>query len=134
MIASPALSTADQIKAIDALLAKAGIKGILANFIHFVAAKRRLPALAGIIEAFSRLDAQANNIHAAQVVTAHALSDAQKNDLRRALEARAGGSVEMSVRIDADIIGGLIVKLGSRMIDASLKTKLNSLRLAMQES
>lgn len=134
VIASPIIDKKDQMKAVNAVIQKAGIKGLLANFIHFVASKRRLDALQGIISGFKQLQAKANNIHTARIVSAQELSNSQLSEIRKALEGSAGGQVNLNVSVDADIIGGLIVKLGSRMIDASLKTKLNSLRLAMKEA
>ncbi len=134
VMTSPVIAQSDQKSAIAAIVQKAGIKGLLANFIHFIASKRRLEALEGVVVGFRQLQAKANNTHAAQIVSAQELSNSQLSEIRKTLEVYAGGQVNLDASVDAGIIGGLIVKLGSRMVDASLKTKLNSLRIAMKEA
>jgi F-type H+-transporting ATPase subunit delta len=133
LIESPAFSAQDQVSAINALLARAGISGLAANFIGFVASKRRLFALPGMIRAYRAKVAAAKGIVSAQVTLAEQPSSAQLKDISATLKQVAGQDVDVSVRIDPAIIGGLVVKMGSRMVDASLKTKLNSIRLAMKE-
>ncbi len=133
LIESPAFSAQDQVSAITALLAKAGISGLAANFIGLVASKRRLFALPGMIRAYRAKVAEAKGIVSAEVTLAEAPSAAQLKDITATLKEVAGKDVDVSVKIDPAIIGGLVVKMGSRMVDASLKTKLNSIRLAMKE-
>ena len=133
-VKSPIFSGEEQVKALDALLPKAGIGGIAANFIKLVAQKRRLFAIEAMIADFARLNDAAKGIARAEVTVAQPLGDAHLAALGRELAAISGGkSVEMSVKVDPSIIGGLIVKLGSRMVDGSLKTKLNSIRTRMKE-
>lgn len=133
LIESPAFSTEDQVSAVKALLEKAGITGIAANFIGLVASKRRLFALPGMINGYRARVAEAKGIVNAQVTLAEEPSAAQLKDIAATLKDVAGKDVAVSVKIDPAIIGGLVVKMGSRMVDASLKTKLNSIRLAMKE-
>jgi F-type H+-transporting ATPase subunit delta len=133
-LSSSAISTEIHLDIVKGVLKKMQIKGLVSNFVQLVASKRRLGALMGMIAGYCALQAQANNIQSAEVVVAQEPTSSQLADIRKALEARAGGKVDVKVTVNADIIGGLIVKMGSRMIDASLKTKLNSLRLAMQDS
>ncbi|RXT54526.1 F0F1 ATP synthase subunit delta [Bosea sp. Tri-44] len=133
LIGSPAFSTQDQVSAVAALTAKAGISGSAANFIGFVASKRRLFALPGMIRAFRAKVAEAKGVVSAEVTLAEQPSATQLKDIAATLKDVAGKDVDVSVKVDPAIIGGLIVKMGSRMVDASLKTKLNSIRLAMKE-
>ena len=133
LVESPAFSAQDQVSAITALTAKAGISGLAANFIGFVASKRRLFALPGMIRAFRAKVAEAKGVVSAEVTLAEQPSAAQLKDITAALKEVAGKDVDVSLKVDPAIIGGLVVKMGSRMVDASLKTKLNSIRLAMKE-
>ncbi len=133
LVESPAFSAEDQVAAIKAILAKAGISGIAANFIGFVASKRRLFALPGMIQGYRNLVAQAKGIVSAQVTLAEQPGPKRLDEIRAALKGVAGKDVDVAVKIDPALIGGLVVKMGSRMVDASLKTKLNSIRLAMKE-
>lgn len=130
---SPVFTAEEQAKTIVALLAKAGIGGLAANFLRVVASKRRLFAVEGMIAAYRALVAQSKGIVTAQVTVAEPVSEARLAEIRKALEEVSGRTVEVDLKVDPALIGGLIVKLGSRMVDASLRTKLNSIRLAMKE-
>jgi F-type H+-transporting ATPase subunit delta len=134
LVRSPAFSAEEQVKALGALLDKAGISGVAANFIKLVAAKRRLFAIRDMIAAYDKLNDSYRGVARAEVTTASPLSDAHVAALKDALKGVTGGKeVEISMKTDPSIIGGLIVKLGSRMVDGSLKTKLNSIRTRMKE-
>lgn len=133
LVGSPAFTAQEQVSAVTALTAKAGITGLAANFIGLVASKRRLFALPGMIRAYRARVAEAKGIVSAQVTLAEEPSAAQLKDIAATLKQVAGKDVDVSVKVDPAIIGGLVVKMGSRMVDASLKTKLNSIRLAMKE-
>ena len=133
LVESPAFSAEDQVAAIGAILAKAGISGIAARFIGLVASKRRLFALPGMIQGYRNLVAQAKGIVSAQVTLAEQPTAGRLDEIRAALKGVAGKDVDVAVKIDPALIGGLVVMMGSRMVDASLKTKLNSIRLAMKE-
>ena len=131
---SPAFSSEEQIGALNALLAKAGIAGTAANFLKLVAIKHRLFAVDDMIRDYSKLNDAERGISRAEVTVAEPLKDAHLLAIKDALAQVAGSdSVEVDVKVDPSIIGGMIVKLGSRMVDSSLKTKLNSLRTRMKE-
>ena len=133
LVGSPAFSAEEQTRAINAVLSSAKISGIAANFIGLVASKRRLFALPGMIAAYKALVAQAKGIVSAEVTLAEAPAQKRVDEIRAALVAVAGKDVDVAIKVDPALIGGLVVKMGSRMVDASLKTKLNSIRLAMKE-
>lgn len=133
LVSSPVFSAEDQLRAISAILDKAGIKGLVGNFLRVVAQNRRLFAVPGMIAAFARIAAEARGEVSADVISAHALSAAQEKELKAALKSVAGKDVTVNLTVDPSILGGLVVKMGSRQIDTSLKTKLNSLKLALKE-
>ncbi|KAA2236857.1 F0F1 ATP synthase subunit delta [Salinarimonas soli] len=132
LVRSPIFTAEEQTRAIAAILDKAGIGGLAGNFIRLVASKRRLFALPRMIVAYRELLADAKGIVRAEVRLAEQPSEAVTNEIRAALKEVAGAEIDMRVRIDPALIGGLVVQIGSRMVDASLRTKLNSIRLAMQ--
>ena len=133
-VKSPVFSAEDQVRALKVLLPKAGIAGTAANFIQLVAAKRRLFAIDAMIADFRKLNDAAKGIIRAEVTVAEPMGDHHLATLQQELTGITGGkSVDVSVKVDPSIIGGLIVKLGSRMVDGSLKTKLNSIRTRMKE-
>ena len=134
LVRSPVFSAEEQAKALSGVLDKAGIKGIAANFLRVVAANRRLFAVRDIIKGFNALVARHKGEVTAQVTVAAPLSDARLNEIRDALKAVTAKDVQVDVTVDPSIIGGLKVKLGSRMVDASLRTKLNSIKFAMKEA
>lgn len=133
LIESPAFTAEEQVAAIKAVIEKAGITGLAANFIGLVASKRRLFALPGMIAGYKRLVAEAKGIVSAEVTVAEEPAAKRVDEIRAALAGVAGKDVDVSIKVDPALIGGLVVKMGSRMVDASLKTKLNSIRLAMKE-
>jgi F-type H+-transporting ATPase subunit delta len=133
LIESPVFSGEDQFRAISAIADRMKIGGLVGNFLRVVARNRRLFALPGMIRAFRAIAAERRGEIAAEVVSAHALTTAQQSDLKAALKGVAGKSVSISLSVDPSLLGGLIVKMGSRQIDTSLKTKLNSLKLALKE-
>jgi F-type H+-transporting ATPase subunit delta len=90
-------------------------------------------AIPAIIKAFRKIAAEARGETAAEVTSAHALSPAQEAELKTALKSVAGRDVAIAVTVDPSLLGGLVVKIGSRQIDTSLKTKLASLKLALKE-
>jgi len=133
LIKSPVFSADDQLKAIDAVLTRAKIGGLVGNFLRVVARNRRLFAVPQMIRAFREIAADARGEAAAEVTSAHALSAAQEKELKTTLKSVVGKDVAVKVTVDPSLLGGLVVKLGSRQIDTSLKTKLNSLKLALKE-
>jgi F-type H+-transporting ATPase subunit delta len=133
LIRNPIFTAEEQARAVDALLTKAGISGLTGNFIRVVASKRRLFALPDMIRAYQDLVSNAKGIVRAQVTLAETPTDTVLNEIKAALRDVAKADVAVDVKIDPSLIGGLIVKMGSRMVDASVRTKLNSIRLAMKE-
>ncbi|QIB34058.1 F0F1 ATP synthase subunit delta [Ancylobacter pratisalsi] len=133
LVRSPVFSSEEQERAVAALLAKVGIEGLSANFFKTVAANRRLFTVESIMRGFNELVAAHNGEVTADVTVAQPLSDAHAATLKQALDAMTGKDVKLVVEVDASLLGGLKVKLGSKLVDASLKTKLNSIRTAMKE-
>ena len=132
LVRSPEFSADDQIAAIEAICAKAAIAGTALNFIRLVARNRRLAALSDIIRAYGSLVATAKGEVQAEVTSAEKLADKHVKELKAALKAAIGRDVTLATRVDPAILGGLVVKVGSRMIDNSLKTKLDNLKIAMK--
>lgn len=127
MVRSPVFSAEEQTRAIAAVLDKAGIGGLTANFFKLIASNRRLFAVGDMIKAFRALSAKARGEVTAEVTSAIALNDAQIATLKETLKASVGKDVLLATRVDPSLLGGLVVKIGSRMIDSSLRTKLTSL-------
>ena len=134
LVRSPVIASGDQGLAIDAILQKAGIGGLAANFLQLLARNRRLFAVEDIIKVYRTLAAKARGEVAAEVSSAVVLSDAQIAQLKETLRASVGKDVTLETRVDPSLLGGLVVKLGSRMIDSSLKTKLQNLKVALSEA
>jgi F-type H+-transporting ATPase subunit delta len=134
LVRSPVFAAQTQGKAIAALLDRASIGGLAAQFLGVVVANRRLFAVRDIIKAYAALVARHRGEVRAEVTVAEALSDAHRAEILETLNAVTRQDVKVDVKIDPSIIGGLIVKLGSRMVDTSLRTKLNALRHAMKEA
>jgi len=133
LIESPVFSSDDQFNAISAIAKKAGMSALTGNFLKVVAQNRRLFAVPAMIRAFRKIAAEHRGEVAADVTSAHALTAAQQTELKTALKAVAGKDVTIAVTVDPSLLGGLVVKIGSRQIDTSLRTKLNSLKLALKE-
>ena len=135
LVRSPVFGTEERSRALAAVLAKAGISGLTSNFLMFVAANRRLFSVREMIRDFRKLVARWKGEVTAEVTAAETLSDAHLEAIKAALKSITGEkSVDLHVKIDPAIIGGLMVKLGSRMVDSSLRTKLNAIKHAMKEA
>jgi F-type H+-transporting ATPase subunit delta len=132
LVRSPVLDRDEQWKAMSALLDKMGANDLTKKFLGVVTANRRLFALSGIIRAYLEELASRRGEVTADVVSAHPLSDAQVKALEDSLKKALGGKVAIAPRVDSSILGGLIVKVGSRMIDSSLRTQLQKLKFAMK--
>jgi len=134
LMRSPVFGADVKWRAVSAILEKAGISGLVFNFLGLVTRKRRLFALPGMIAGYKSLLARKRGEMTADVASAHALDDSQIAALKAALKSATGRDVMINTRVDAGLLGGLVVKVGSRMIDSSLRTKLDSLKLAMKEA
>jgi F-type H+-transporting ATPase subunit delta len=133
LVRSPVFSAEQQGKALAALLARAGIGGLAAKFLQVLAANRRLFALGAVFRDFRALVAQYKGEVTAAVTLAETPDERQLAAIKDALRAVTGKDVQVDVKIEPAIIGGLIVKVGSRMVDTSLRTKLRSIKHAMKE-
>jgi F-type H+-transporting ATPase subunit delta len=135
LVRSPVFGADEQLKALSAILAKAGIGGLSANFLRVITTNRRLFAVRDMIRAYRALVARHKGEVTAHVTVAEKLGDAHLDALKSALKSvTSGRDIDLDVKIDPAIIGGLIVKVGSRMVDSSLRTKLNSIKIAMKEA
>ena len=134
LMGSPVFKIADQMSAIDALASKAKISGLALNFLKLMGKNRRLAAVPGAIAGFQALVAKSRGEITAEVTSAEKLSAKQLTDLKAALKASMGSDVVLAAKVDPSLLGGLIVKVGSRMMDNSLKTKLQNLKVAMKGS
>lgn len=134
LVRSPVFTADEQGKALASVLAKAGISGTTAKFLAVLTANRRLFAVSDVIRAFRALVAKFKGEATADVTVAETLSDKNLDALKAALKSVTGKDVALNVTVDPSIIGGLVVKLGSRMVDSSLRTKLNSIKHAMKEA
>jgi F-type H+-transporting ATPase subunit delta len=133
LVRSPVFGVDAQLKAVTAIIDRAGIAGLAAQFLKVLTRNRRLFAVRDVIRAYGALVARHKGEVTAQVTVAEPLSEAHLKEINDTLNAVTGKDVRVDVKVDPAIIGGLIVKLGSRMVDSSLRTKLNGLRLAMKE-
>lgn len=132
LVRSPVFSSEDQVSALGAVAGQLGITGATLNFLKLVAKNRRLSVLPDMIKAYATLLASSKGEIAGEVTSAEPLSAAQLEDLKAALKSSLGRDVLLSTRVDSTLLGGLIVKVGSRMMDNSLKTKLQTLKIAMK--
>ena len=132
LVRSPVIAAEDQARALSAILEKAETGALAKNFFALVARNRRLFAVPDMVRAFRALAAKARGEVTAEVASAHPLTDAQAEALKASLKASVGKDVTLQTRVDPSLIGGLVVKLGSRMVDSSIKTKLQSLSLSLK--
>ena len=134
LLRSPVLSADEQGRALSGVLDKVGIDGLAANFLKLVATNRRLFAALDMVKAYRALVAKHKGEVTAEVTVAEKPSEAHLAAIKDALRAVTKKDVQVDVKVDPSIIGGLVVKLGSRMVDSSLRTKLNAIKLAMKEA
>ena len=132
LVRSPAFSRDEQAKAVAAIAERAGFQDLVRRFLGITAQNRRLFALNDIIRDFRALLSHHRGEALAEVTSAVPLNDAQLQQLKSSLSSVAAGNVVINAKVDPGLIGGLVVKLGSRMIDASIRTKLNNLKSAMK--
>jgi F-type H+-transporting ATPase subunit delta len=135
LVRSPVFGADEQLKALNAILDRAKISGTAANFLRVITTNRRLFAVRDMIRAYRALVARHKGEVTAQVTVADKLSEKNLAALKSALKSVTGGkNIDLDVKVEPAIIGGLIVKVGSRMIDSSLRTKLNAIKFAMKEA
>ena len=132
LVRSPVISRADQTRAMTAIMEKAGMDGLTRRFVGMVAQNRRLFAISDMIAAFFRLVAERRGEVTADVTSAIEMTEGEHESLVATLKKAMGTPVAVTAHVDETLLGGLIVKVGSRMVDSSLSTKLQQLRLAMK--
>lgn len=133
LVRSPVFSAEDQLRALSVVLERAEIGGLAARFLKVVTSNRRLFAIRDIMRAYRALVARHRGEVTARVTLAEQPSEARLAEIKDTLHSVTGKDVDLDVKIDPAIIGGLIVKIGSRMVDSSLRTKLNAIKHAMKE-
>lgn len=134
MMHSPTLSRDEQSGAVVAVAEHAGVGELTSNFLGLLAQKRRLIALEGIIAAFRAMVAEHRGEVRAEIITAQPVDEQQLQRMRESVSSYAGKEVNMTTSVDPSLLGGLVVRIGSHMIDASIKSKLAQLELAMKGS
>ncbi|WP_417596127.1 F0F1 ATP synthase subunit delta [Parasphingorhabdus sp.] len=132
LVSSPVLSREDAGRAIAATAKALGLDKLTTNMLGVLAANRRLDQIPAVIRAFSTLASDHRGEITAEVTSAHPLDDKQIKALKAQLKKRVGSDVSVSTAVDPSILGGLVVKIGSQMIDSSIKTRLNTLSQAMK--
>ena len=131
-LSAPTVSAEDKTAVVKAVSEKMGMSPLVANFLGVVADNRRAGELAGMVRAFRDLSAAKRGVTRASVVSAHELTPAQVKELEDLVASVSGGEVSMDVRVDPELIAGFQLKIGSRLIDASVKSKLDRMNLAMK--
>jgi F-type H+-transporting ATPase subunit delta len=132
LVLSPVITAEEQAGALVAVMQKAGISGLTANFVQLIARNRRLFAARDMMKSFRTLLARERGEVNADVTSAHPMTPEQMQVLSETLRMSLGKSVRIDTRVDPNLLGGLVVKIGSRMIDSSLRTKLNNLKVVMK--
>ncbi len=133
LVKSPVFTSDEQLAAVSALLDKAKIEGIVGNFVRVVTSNRRLFSLPGIIKAFRKILSTHRGEQVAEVTSAHPLTDDELEALKASIKDALGKDIAIDAKVDPELLGGLVVKVGSQMIDSSVRTKLNSLKIALKE-
>ena len=133
LVRSPVFSASEQASAIIAIAKQAQLPTLISNFLQLLVKNRRLFALRDIISGFRTLLADYRNEVTAEITSAVQLNEAQAEDLKATLKAKTGRDITLNLRVDPSILGGLIVRIGSRMVDSSIRTKLSTLKMAMKE-
>lgn len=132
LVRSPVFSADNQLAALETVTAQGGMSDLTLNFIRLVARNRRLPAISEMIRGYAMLAAAAKGEVQAEVTSAEKLLPKHVDELKAALKASIGRDVQLSLNVDPSLLGGLVVRVGSRMLDNSLRTKLANLKIAMK--
>ncbi len=133
-VLSPMFSAVEQEKALSAVLKSAGIAGLTRDFLLLLAKNRRLFAVENVIKAYKSICAKARGEVEAEVLSAMPLTKAQTQELTDTLRQKLGKTPRLTTTVDPKLLGGLIVRVGSEMIDTSLRTKLKNLEKVMKEA
>lgn len=134
LLESPVLSTEEQGDAIAAVVAKMDASQTTQNFFKLITQNRRLHVAGDVVRAFRALASKARGEVAAEVISASELTDEQVASLKATLKESVGKDVQLTANVDPSLLGGLVVKIGSRMVDSSLRTKLANMKAALTSS
>ena len=132
LVRSPVFSAEDQARALKAILDKMGANALTTKFVLLLSQKRRLSALTQIVQAYEHLIATTRGETEAEVTAARGLSDAEIAELKSVLKSRLGKEPRLHSKVDPTLLGGLVVKIGSKLIDSSIRTKLIGLERIMK--
>lgn len=132
LLASPLVRASDAQTGLDAMLAGAGFSELVQRFVGVVAANRRLPSLRAIVAAFAALAAARRGVVTAEVASAHALTDVQRTQIQARLAESGFSNVRINASVDPSLIGGLTLRVGARLYDASIKSRLQRLAYRMK--
>jgi len=132
LVRAPVFSREDQAKGLNGVLHRMEASALTRRFVLMLASKRRLFMLIDIIRAFNQAVAKLRGEVSAQVTSARPLNDSEVSELKQILKSKLGRDARLEAKVDPSLLGGLVVKVGSRMIDSSLRTKLNGIRAAMR--
>lgn len=132
VVASPVIGRTEKVKAVAVVVKKAKLNDLVGKFLGVLAANGRLGSVSAAIDGYGMLLAEHNGEVTADVVSAQPLSGEQTKELQKKLKAIIGQDVTFETRVDETLLGGLIVKVGSRMVDFSLKSKLENLKVSMK--
>ena len=133
-VLSPMFSASEQEQGLSAILKSAGVGGLARDFLLVLAKNRRLFAAENVIKTYKSLSAKARGEIEAEVVSASPLSEARTQDLVDTLRQKLGKTPKLTATVDPKLLGGLVVRVGSQMIDTSLRTKLKNLEKVMKEA
>jgi F-type H+-transporting ATPase subunit delta len=132
LIRNPRVSRSDATRAMDGIAKVFGLSGLTCNFLGVLAHNNRLAKLPDVVRAFASIAAAARSEVTAEVTSAHPLSNSQLAALTAKLKAREGKDVKIKASVDPEVLGGLVVRIGSQQIDSSIRTRLNTLATAMK--
>lgn len=132
LIRNPRIGRDAAAKAMDGVAGALGLSGLTKNFLGVLAGNRRLAALPDVVRAFAAIAAAARGEASAEVTSAHPLTAPQLKELTARLKAREGKDIKITAKVDPEILGGLVVRIGSTQIDSSIRTRLNTLAQAMK--
>jgi F-type H+-transporting ATPase subunit delta len=134
LLNSPGFSSDDQARGLNAVAERAGFNPLTRKLLGLIAANRRAAAVTAVADAYIRLSRERRGVVGAEVTTAIALTPAQAEGVRAALRQALGKDPEITTRVDPAILGGLRVKVGSRLFDASVKSRLDQLKFALKRA
>lgn len=129
---SPVVDASQKVKALQALAKKAGLNALVSNFLALTAQNDRADLILPIIDNFEAIIRQAGGRQRAEVISARALSAAEQKKIQDVLQKKCGTDVELNLKLDPSLLGGLMIKIGSQLFDDSLDSKLRKLNIAMK--